>query len=120
MKKVYVVQKQMKYDNTKEMFVPKFDMEPAKEYGRLEFLLSPTAQPFSPLGIVQELHDKLQYFTQEDYLLLIGNPCLIGMTVAIASYYADGKVKMLQWSGKEQRYVEIDATLFDFPDENKQ
>lgn len=113
---VFVVQKQMKYDPAKEAFVPKFELESAHKYGKLEYLLSPTAQPFNPWAIIDELHEKLKHITANDHLLLIGNPCLIGMVVAIAACYTQGKVRMLQWSGKEQKYVEVIATLYDCGD----
>ncbi len=110
---VFIVQKHMKYDDQKEQFVPKFDVSSARQFGNVEFLLSPTANPFNPNWIIDELHNKLQNFSSEDYLLLVGNPCLIGMVVAIAAYYSGGRVRLLQWSGKDQKYVEIDITLFD-------
>lgn len=108
---VYVVQNQHRHDNGK--LVPKFDLTPAAAFGDLVYLLSPTARPFKPGGIVKELHEKLiSYDSGRDYLLLLGNPCLIGMVVAIAAVYARGHVRMLQWDGRNNRYAAIDADLY--------
>lgn len=105
--RVFVVQKTMRWDSTKGELVPKFDVSPAAEYGTVDYLLSPTASPFRPEALLGELHDKLKDFGPEDHLLLIGNPVLIGMAVAIAADYTDGEVKVLQWSGKARKYLPV-------------
>ena len=107
---VYVVQKQMRFDRESGSLVPKFDLEPAEEYGAIEYLLSPTAAPFNPGPILAELRERLARFNDEDYLLLVGNPVIIGWAMAIAADI-NGNVKALQWSGKDQRYICIDAEV---------
>lgn len=95
----------------------KFDLSPAKEFGELVFLLGNGATPFSSEAPIAELSSKLADYSDDDYLLLIGNPCLIGFTVAIAADANNGRVRLLQWSGKEQRYLKVEANLFpDFDD----
>ncbi len=107
--RVYVVQNQHRWDKSQETFVPKFDLNPAREFGELHYLLSPTAAPFRPDSILTELHEKLKDFGPNDFLLLVGNPVLIGFSVAVASFINGGSVSLLQWSGKDQRYVAITA-----------
>ena len=107
MSKVFVVQNQHKWHIQKEEFVPKFNLEPAEKYGKLVYLLNPTAHPFNPGHIIEELKEKLSGFTAEDHLLLVGNPILIGFAVAIASQYTHGSVSLLQWSGKDHRYIQV-------------
>ena len=106
--RVFVVQKTMRWDAQKGELVPKFDLTPAERHGQIEYLLSPTASPFRPGALLDELHDKLSTITENDYLLLVGNPVLIGMVVAIATGYTDGNVRVLQWSGKHGEYIPID------------
>ena len=105
--RVFVVQKTMRFDHKMGELVPKFDVGPAMEYGHLEYLLSPTASPFRPQTILGELHSKLRDFNSDDHLLLIGNPVIIGMSVAIAAEYNDGDVNVLQWNGREGKYLTI-------------
>lgn len=107
--KVYVVQYQQKWDGNG--FVPKYDLSSAHLFGEIEYLLSPTARPFNPVPIVTELDRKLAQFTIQDFLLLIGNPVLIGMVCAIASNKTNGVLKVLQWSGKDQQYIKIELNL---------
>lgn len=109
MSKVYAVQNQLRMDTYKGELVPKFDYRPAEEYGEVEFLLSPNAGPFQSRSVLNELHKKLCNFSEEDFLLLIGNPVLIGLATAVAADYSDGNINFLQWSGKDRRYVKIPA-----------
>ncbi len=107
---VYVVQDQHRWDEERRMFVPKFpSIRLAEEYGELSYLLSPTASPFVPGPIIQELDSKLSQIESEDYLLLIGNPVLIGWACAIAADYNDGRLNVLQWSNG--KYLPVCADL---------
>lgn len=118
MPRVFVVQDQHKWSEADKRFVPKFDLEPAKPFGDLVYLLSPTAAPFRPKPIIKELKHKLQSFTPDDHLLLIGNPVLIMIAGAIAADRTEGTVSVLQWSGKDQRYISVRVTdLFEFGDD---
>lgn len=109
MNRVFVVQNQHRWNRQTEQFEPKFDLTPAEDYGELVYLLSPTAAPFNPEPILEELREKLVDFDDGDFLLLVGNPVLIGFSVAIAAARNDGHVNLLQWSGKDRRYISVDA-----------
>ncbi|MHA2068269.1 MAG: hypothetical protein ACXABY_28235, partial [Candidatus Thorarchaeota archaeon] len=85
---VYAVQRQMRYDSVNKELVPRFSsIEKAERYGEIVYLLSPSAHPFSPELILGDLHEKLGIFSDNDHLLLIGNPGLIGMATAVAAHY---------------------------------
>lgn len=109
MSRVFVVQQQMKFDGELGGLVPKFDVGPAEKFGKIVYLLSPTASPFKPASVIKDLHNKLADFSDKDYLLLTGNPCLIGMACAIAADYNNGHISMLQWSGKDGRYLVVES-----------
>lgn len=109
MSRVFVVQNP--HHRVDGRLVPKFDLTPAEAHGELIFLLSPSARPFSPDHLIAELRTKLTDFCDNDSLLLIGNPVLIGLAVAIASRANKNRIGVLQWSGQERRYVRIDAHL---------
>lgn len=111
MKKVYIVQQQLRLNDDLQQLEPKFDFSKAKEYGELVVLLGPNTSPFHAHSLVIELKEKLKHITPNDYLLLTGNPVLIGLVVAIAADYAL-KVNFLQWSGKDQKYIPITAEIF--------
>lgn len=106
---VFVVQNQHRWDAGKQQFVPKFNLAPAEEYGELVDLLSPTASPFRPQSVLDEIREKLADYGDEDYLLLVGNPILLGLSVAIAAMANDGRINLLQWSGREQKYIAVEV-----------
>ena len=110
MNRLFVVQKQHRWNKATNEFEPKFDLSAAEKFGELVFLLSPTAAPFRPDHIIEELKEKLNDYTPEDSLLLVGNPILIGFTVAIAADATDGDVSLLQWSGKDNQYINVKAS----------
>jgi hypothetical protein len=112
MSRVFVVQDQMHLDPASNILKPKFDMSSAARHGALITLLSPTARPFRPEYVIAELRQKLADFCDDDYLLLIGNPCLIGFCVAIAARANSGRVRVLQWDGRQRAYVVVEASLW--------
>lgn len=112
MGRVFVVQDQQRMNSQTGQLEPRFDLSVAKEYGELNFLLSSSTKPFSTEGVINALKEKLRTYSDKDYLLLIGNPCLIGLTVAVASQVNEGRVRMLQWHGRDRRYIPVHAVLF--------
>lgn len=107
--KVYVVQNHSFYDEKTGLQKPKFNLDPAKRFGELVFLLSPTNVPSRPKVAIEKLRKKLSNFSDNDHLLCIGNPCFIGFSVAVASHANNGKVKLLQWNGERKTYFSISA-----------
>lgn len=104
MSRVFVVQNTMKVSAGGKL-EPKFDFTAAEQFGELQELLAATASPFDLPPVIELLKVKLADFCNSDYLLLIGSPVLIGLSVAIAADYNCGQVAMLQWSGARRAYI---------------
>lgn len=104
---VWVVQNQMRRSSDNSTMVPRFDFAPAEKYGELRYLLGPSAGPFNPKSIIDELWDKLREFTISDYLVLVGNPCLLAWACAIAADVNDGDLKLLQWGRGKYQVIEV-------------
>lgn len=90
---------------------PKFNILPASEYGDLKTLLPPGQVTLSTAPTIRTLRDKLRSFSDSDFLLAIGDPIAIGLSVAVAASFNSGKVKMLKWDRQECRYYAIEADL---------
>lgn len=95
---------------------PRYDLSAACEHGEVVELLSPTAKPFNPDPIITELYTKLENFGDGDHIICIGNPILLSMSVAIAADINDGRVSLLQWHGRQERYIPVEMDL-DFTSE---
>lgn len=110
---VFAVQQQMRFDQVRKELVPRFtSINKAERWGQIVYLLSPSAHPFNPDLVLGDMHEKLSDFSDDDHLLLIGNPGLIGMATTIAAWYNNGSVKLLQWSGRHNEYTEIIAKIY--------
>jgi hypothetical protein len=110
---VFAIQQQMKFDDVQKKLVPRFSsIEKAFRWGKISYVLSPAAHPFNPELVLGDIHKSLCDFCDEDYLLLIGNPVIIGMSTSVAAHYNEGRVKFLQWSGRHGEYTEIPAKIY--------
>lgn len=115
MSKVYAVTNPHKLNKRNELVPSWPDLRlQAEEYGEVEFLLSPNAAPWAPAKIIVELYEKLRGFRgDKDYLLLIGNPILIGLTCAVAARITGGRARMLQWNGRDMKYIPVEAVIWE-------
>ena len=82
---------------------PKYNIIGAQKYGKLKVLLKENTQIImSPGPIIFELRRLLRDYTSKDYLLLSGDPSVIGIAVAIASDINNGRFNLLKWDRKEK------------------
>lgn len=107
---VYVVQEPIKWVNGRPR--SSMDLTPALEFGQIEYLLDSCISPLNSSLVINTLHENLQNFTENDFLLAVGNPTFIGWATAIAADYAEGVVQMLQWDGKTRKYMVTKGELF--------
>ncbi len=107
--RVFVVQVAQKWNGTK--MVPKYDISAAEKYGRIVPLLAPNARPTQGEAVLDELARKLADFSDDDHILCIGNPALIGFAMAFATDANQGRVQVLQWM--HDRYLSVKARIFD-------
>ena len=93
---------------------PKFNIMGAQKYGKLKVLLKENTQiVLSPGPIVFELRRLLKNYTSKDYLLLSGDPSVIGIAVAIVSDINNGKFNLLKWDRQEKVYYPLEINLYE-------
>ena len=93
---------------------PKFNIMGAAQYGNLKFLLDERSQIiFSPGPLIFKLRSALRNFKRTDYLLLTGDPAIIGVTCSIVSEYTNGRFNLLKWDKQERRYYPIEINLYE-------
>ena len=92
---------------------PKINIMGATSYGKIKFLLDERAQMiFSPGPLILKLKRLLKDFKQKDYLLLTGDPALIGVACCIVSDLTNGKFNLLKWDKQERRYYSIEIDIY--------
>ncbi len=93
---------------------PKFNIMGAQKYGKLKVLLKENTQiVLSPGPVIFELRRLLKDFNSNDYLLLSGDPSVIGLACAIASDINGGKFKLLKWDRQEKVYYPLEINLYE-------
>ena len=93
---------------------PKINILGAAEYGTFKFLLPELSQMiFSPGPLIFKLRKGLKDYTTEDYLLLTGDPAIIGVACSIVANITNGKFNLLKWDKQERKYYPIHVNLFE-------
>ena len=91
---------------------PKFNIMGAQKFGTLKTLLPEHSQIIlSPGPLIFKLRKLLDKYTPDDYLLLTGDPAIIGVACSIVSDITNGKYKVLKWDKQERKYYPIEINL---------
>ena len=96
---------------------PKINIMGASVYsssGKFNFLLPEFSQMiFSPGPLVYKLRQGLKNYKPRDYLLLTGDPAIIGVACSIVSDITGGKFNLLKWDKQERKYYPIEINLYE-------
>ena len=91
---------------------PKINIKGAAEFGTFKFLLPELSQIiFSPGPLIFKLRKGLQNYRPKDFLLLTGDPAIIGVACSIVSDMTNGKFNLLKWDKQERKYYPIEINL---------
>jgi len=112
-RKVYVIQE----IPGSQAGTPKINIMGAASYAtsnKFNFLLPEFSQMiFSPGPLIYKLRQGLKNYTSNDYLLLTGDPALIGVACSIVSDITNGKYNILKWDKQERQYYPIEINLYE-------
>ena len=93
---------------------PKINIMGAQKYGEFKFLLPEFSQMiFSPGPLIYTLRQKLKNYKPRDYLLLTGDPAIIGVACSLVSDITNGRYKLLKWDKQERKYYPIEINLYE-------
>jgi len=93
---------------------PKINIMGAAEFGTFKFLLPELSQIiFSPGPLIFKLRKGLQNYKPRDFLLLTGDPAIIGVACSIVSDITNGKYQLLKWDKQERRYYPISINIYE-------
>tara|TARA_R110000787_G_scaffold156836_6_gene270801 strand:- start:3259 stop:3591 length:333 start_codon:yes stop_codon:yes gene_type:complete len=86
----------------------------AKKFGELIPVLPGNAQiVLSAAPIIRKLRSVLRNFNDDDFLLLSGDPSIMGVAVAIATEINNGRATLLKWDNREHDYYDVWIDLYD-------
>ena len=89
------------------------DLSDAVTFGDIEILVPASEQAsYSTQPLIKQLTRKLSKFTDDDYLLLSGDPVIIALAASVASRQNMGRYKMLKWDRLENnKYYPLEANF---------
>ena len=91
---------------------PKINIMSASKFGEFKFLLPEFSQIiFSPGPLIFKLRSLLKNYTTKDYLLLTGDPAIIGVACSIVADVTNGKFNLLKWDKQDRIYYPIEINL---------
>ena len=87
---------------------------PARHFGQLVAVLPDNAQVvISATPILRKIQRTLSDYSNEDYLLLSGDPIIMGLCMMVASEKTNGILKMLKWEKREKDYYAVTVDYYD-------
>ena len=93
---------------------PKINIMGAQKFGNIKVLLREDSQIiFSPGPVIFELRRLLKEYRSTDYLLLTGDPAIIGVACSVVSDITHGKYNLLKWDRQERMYYPIQINLYE-------
>ena len=101
--------------------IPKYDIIGATKFGKIKVLLKEDTQIVrSPGPITYELRRLLKDYTDKDYLLLSGDPKVIGLAIAIVCDINNGKYTTLTWDRRDKMYYSTEFNIYERGEINEQ
>ena len=92
---------------------PKYNILGAQKFGQIVTVLPERSQIImSPGPLIQKLRTLLKEYTTDDYLLLSGDPAIIGVVCSVVSDITNGKYNLLKWDRQEKTYYPIEVNIF--------
>lgn len=88
--------------------VPGRNITHAFDFGQVDVLLNPGVHiVLSPDRAARTMHAKLKTFSDDDFIVPIGDPAGIALAASIASHYNHGRYKLLKWDRETERYYPV-------------
>lgn len=105
----------MRWDETREIRRPTFDLTPVRQYGRAVVLVPENkdydlTDLFDVQPVVDLIKAGLADSTEDDYIVAIGDPVLICAAAAV-QVQRHNNVRMLRWDRLQQRYKIMEFQL---------
>ena len=85
---------------------------PAAEHGEIVVLMPQSQSLLAPVPTVRALREKLKDFSDDDFILPVGDPALMSTVAIVASEINHGRIKFLKWDRELRKYhvIQIDTS----------
>lgn len=107
MPRVFIINEPLQLSPISGEYERIFNFKAARRFGDLRHLLPRGPLLITPGIMLNTLNHHLRDFTNNDYLLLVGNLLAVAAAVTVASQRTGGPVRMLVWRGELRDYDEV-------------
>lgn len=108
MPRIFVPHVPSRFDTTAKAWVPQVDLSRAERFGDIVVLLRPDAYRMAVAQLIPGMKEKMQGFSNQDYLVALGDPSIIAAAAMIAASMNGGRVRMLKWDRNMGDYNELE------------
>lgn len=108
-RKVFLPQIVERFDVTKKAMVPAFDFSAAAQFGQLTTILGPEDDVLFLARITPKIRKALEGFTDQDFLLAVGDPAVIAVCAGII-LRRHKTLNLLKWDRKFRIYTHLEVT----------
>jgi hypothetical protein len=109
MPKCYIIQEPMRREGN--VLAPVMDFRKVLEYGDPVVCLPHGRVSLAPGPTVSALKYQLRNFTDDDYMVSVGDPSAIFIAAMVVSEINNGRCKLLKWDRDAKRYIEVQVDL---------
>jgi hypothetical protein len=101
----------MKRDFATGQMTPVMDFRKVLEYGDPVVCLPPGRVSLAPGPTVDALKQALRDFTDDDYIVSVGDPSAIFIAAMVVGQNNRNKCKLLKWDKDARRYIQVTVDL---------
>lgn len=107
MPRIFIPQIPMRWDEALQRHRQFFSFASIENLGEKVVLFDPDTQPHAVALMAKQIRSKMIDFTDEDYLVCIGDPTLIA-ACAIAASRVSPVVRLLKWDKQTSSYLKLE------------
>lgn len=109
--RVFITQEPQRKDPATGRMVSMMNFNHARKFGEPVVLLPAGPVALNTAPVVWELKDALRDFSDQDYLIAVGDPTLQAMAAIVAAQNNRGRVHFLKWDRELGNYIEVQFDL---------
>ena len=100
-----------KFDTATKLWIPSVEIAPAEKYGTVVAMLQPNSARAGLAPCVAAMKERMADYNEEDFLIGIGDPSLIGAAACIAVRRTGGLLRMLKWDRMAKDYFVAEVRI---------
>ena len=110
--RVFIPQEPMKRDPGTQRMVSVMNFSQARAFGTPVVMCPSGPAALNTAPTEWTLREHLKDFSDQDFLIAVGDPTLFGMASIIAAGSNRGRVRFLKWDKELHNYIEVDFHQF--------